>query len=313
MDPGDYFFWKWNDKKNNLLLTVYQDNAVCFYLSNSISNDTIPTVKSKKQVQRDARFSKLEVRDLVNESGKILDENDGERLRDRSSSDKKSPQKIAKKPKKKAVDFPRVVHNYATYMKGVDKFNKACSYYQFEHSSHKWYRSIFIWLFEVALNNSYYLYQICTKQKTMNSLDFRMKIIKEWQREFLTERLASDSQTIFENSESEIIIDKKKDGGVRGEQNDTSIEQIRNQEDGEGEEEQEEDECRLIQVKGVYRDCNICSKSYDEQSNVNRVEKRKRTNWICGNNTCQLPITRKGQTKVSYSVCPECFHIHIKK
>ena len=39
---------------------MYQNSTICYYLSNSISNDRVLTVKSQKR--RDKKFAKLKVR-----------------------------------------------------------------------------------------------------------------------------------------------------------------------------------------------------------------------------------------------------------
>ena len=69
-------------------------------------------------------------------------------------------------------------------MKGVDIFNQACSYYHFPHRSWKWYRSIINWLMEIAIINSYKLYNHIY-EKTYTALQFRQSIIKSWQRNTL--------------------------------------------------------------------------------------------------------------------------------
>ena len=223
--------------------------------------------------------------------------------------------------------MPRLVKGYSGYMKGVDYFNKASSYYRFPHSSWKWYRTIFNWLLEVALNNAYYLYKTSRDEdeKVITFLQFRMDLIKEWQIDYnhqkvretqdissdlsessykTTEKETSDYSNGYTMSMDEEIMLSDNERNKKEEAENESEESILNEASSKDESEGE-DECRLL--KGdVTRDCNICSLR-------RKSKKRKRTSWFCANEVCQIPRTRSDRALGWFMVCPECFHIHLKR
>ena len=55
---------------------------------------------------------------------------------------------------------PKVIEEYDMYMGGVDKEDQLVTYYGFSHRTPKWYKRVFLHLFEFALINAYILY--CT-------------------------------------------------------------------------------------------------------------------------------------------------------
>ena len=72
---------------------------------------------------------------------------------------------------------PRVIEEYNTYMGGVDKGDQLVTYYGFSHRTTKWYKRVFLHLFEVSLVNAYILY--CTllpPKQRLSHLDFRLAV-----------------------------------------------------------------------------------------------------------------------------------------
>jgi hypothetical protein len=62
-------------------------------------------------------------------------------------------------------------------MRGVDVFDYLKGVYNNEHSSWKWWKSIFMFLLEASIINSYKLY-CCKISKQMSHKDFRIEIVK---------------------------------------------------------------------------------------------------------------------------------------
>ena len=67
--------------------------------------------------------------------------------------------KNGKEPGKKEIDIPKAVSDYNKYMRGVDIFDQNCSYYIPRLRSRKWYIRVFFHLLEIAINNSFVLYE----------------------------------------------------------------------------------------------------------------------------------------------------------
>ena len=56
------------------------------------------------------------------------------------------------------IKKPQVVDEYNSYIGGVDKADQLITYYGFSHRTCKWYKRVFLHLFEVSLVNAYILY-----------------------------------------------------------------------------------------------------------------------------------------------------------
>ena len=87
-------------------------------------------------------------------------------------------------------------------MRGVDVMDKIILSYSFDHHSHKWWKSCFIALLEIAMHNAYILYQIKTKVIKTSRLLFRMSIINT-----LTKGKIIDNLSLHktQNKESNLI------------------------------------------------------------------------------------------------------------
>ena len=73
--------------------------------------------------------------------------------------------------------LPEVVHEYNHHMNGVDKMDQMMAYYGFERKSIKWWRKVFFWMVEVAVNNAHVLYKSYTSNSRKMSLkDFRREL-----------------------------------------------------------------------------------------------------------------------------------------
>ena len=79
---------------------------------------------------------------------------------------------------KVVTEIPSSVQDFNLNMRGVDIFNKMKTLYYYNHHFWKWWKSIFIFLFEVSLINSYILFKETTKSK-IEQKEFRMKIAKK--------------------------------------------------------------------------------------------------------------------------------------
>ena len=80
---------------------------------------------------------------------------------------------------------PKVVDDYNRSMNGVDKADQYTVYYSFIRRSHKWWRKLFFWLFEVTLVNSFILYSTSV-QNPASHFKFRQAIVESLVSEHLT-------------------------------------------------------------------------------------------------------------------------------
>lgn len=73
--------------------------------------------------------------------------------------------------------IPTLVRDYRMNMGGVDRFDQKISYYLYPHSFRKRWKYHFLFLVELAVNNSFILYKLATRKK-ISYLDYRIEIIK---------------------------------------------------------------------------------------------------------------------------------------
>lgn len=272
------------------MLSAWKDKRTCYHITTSVDNELFDNEQSQKAKRREKRFktykSKLAESQgedpnfiiSVEQRNAIVVEvfsSEGEQDQDESSRPKED-QNTNYEP-----SIPKIVSEYSQFMKGVDLFNQSSSYYRFPHRSIKWYRSIIVWLLEVALNNSYHLYKQGFGDDAVDTLKFRMQIIKEWEREYLQQ-----NDQISEGSE---------------EQEDTTME-VEEQDEDEDEDEEEEHECQLGMVDTAL-DCDVCS---------DRSTDRRRTNYVCLNPDCMIQPRRSDRQPRQFRVHRECFHIHLR-
>ena len=77
------------------------------------------------------------------------------------------------------IPCPKSIVSYNKYMGGVDRGDQIRQYYHVRYKSHKNYKYIFWFLFDVSITNSYVLYQhYSTHGKTKNTKDFRLTLGK---------------------------------------------------------------------------------------------------------------------------------------
>ena len=88
--------------------------------------------------------------------------------------------------------LPLMLINYRAHMIGVDIFDKRIGTYAYAHRSQKWWKYLFIYLLEMAISNSYFVFlEIRKNQKKLNYIDYRLRLIRqltlfderEWQKE----------------------------------------------------------------------------------------------------------------------------------
>jgi len=81
---------------------------------------------------------------------------------------------------KKYIDIlkPKILESYNQHMRGVDFFDQQIRYYSFLHGSKKWYKKIASYFLEVAVLNSYVVYQECFGTESLNRKNYIQAIIK---------------------------------------------------------------------------------------------------------------------------------------
>ena len=75
------------------------------------------------------------------------------------------------------VQKPLVIDKYNQSMNGVDRSDQNSVYYSFIRKSRKWWRKLFFWLVEVAVVNSFILYQLHSHPTTTH-LQYRRYVIE---------------------------------------------------------------------------------------------------------------------------------------
>ena len=218
LDLNESLFWQYNKLDHSMIISAWQDKKLCFHISTLHTNEILTSRKSIRAQKREKRMNRFcELNNskftyYTNIKHKFVDSScevveNFIKNRANSAQEKFINTKIQKRKKRsKSVDneknIPVIVSEYSKFMKGVDIFNQACSYYNFPHKSIRWYRSIINWLMELALNNSYKLYsQICDTNLT--ALKFRQSIIKNWEAEYLKiETLSGVTSDLSQNSSS---------------------------------------------------------------------------------------------------------------
>jgi len=79
---------------------------------------------------------------------------------------------------KKQVLIPSAVQDFNIHMRGVDIFNKMKTFYYYDHSFWKWWKTIFVFLLEVSIINSYILFKEYNKSK-ISQKDYRLSLAKQ--------------------------------------------------------------------------------------------------------------------------------------
>ena len=81
-----------------------------------------------------------------------------------------------KKSSEKTAERPLLIHEYNRYMQGVDLLDQRMSYYPYPHKSLKWWKYLFVFYLEVAINNSYLLY--CKQHSKKTFVEYRLELVK---------------------------------------------------------------------------------------------------------------------------------------
>jgi hypothetical protein len=80
----------------------------------------------------------------------------------------------------RVIQKPDVASNYNQYMGGVDLFDQKCVSHQYPHKVQKWYHALFHFMKEMALVNSYILYQADTPVRPiLDAANFRRQVAEK--------------------------------------------------------------------------------------------------------------------------------------
>ena len=69
-----------------------------------------------------------------------------------------------------AIPKPVVISQHTKYIGGVNKADYYCGSYAFSRKTAKWWRKMFFWIFEVAIVNSFILYNIRRREQEMKNV-----------------------------------------------------------------------------------------------------------------------------------------------
>ena len=87
----------------------------------------------------------------------------------------------AKNNVEQQIEKPTVICDYNRHMGGVDVSDQYVSSYSFIRKSKKWWRKMFFWLLEVAVVNSFILYNLNIERNQKSKLShkkYRLQLIK---------------------------------------------------------------------------------------------------------------------------------------
>jgi len=82
-----------------------------------------------------------------------------------------------KKKEKISIKRPAILEAYNENMRGVDFFDQQIRYYSFLHRSKKWYLKIAYYFLEVAVLNSYVIYQKMRGEEILKRKQYMISII----------------------------------------------------------------------------------------------------------------------------------------
>lgn len=92
--------------------------------------------------------------------------------------------RFSQKVKRKiSVPRPRLIAKYNAYMGGTDQMDQNISCYRIGIRGKKWYWPLITWMFDVALQNSWILYNK-TGRKKISQLDFKREIVNVYLRKY---------------------------------------------------------------------------------------------------------------------------------
>ena len=80
------------------------------------------------------------------------------------------------------IPKPVVISQYTKYMGGVNKADHYCGSYAFLRKTAKWWRKMCFWIFEVAIFNSFILYNIRRSEQRLKNVThkaFRKNLVRQ--------------------------------------------------------------------------------------------------------------------------------------
>lgn len=83
----------------------------------------------------------------------------------------------AKDGTSKVLKCPQLVNDYNKHMGYVDFADMMKSYYEISRKSHKWWHRIFFHFLDVAVTNSYILYEQNKQEKRLTLKEFRLDVV----------------------------------------------------------------------------------------------------------------------------------------
>lgn len=119
---------------------------------------------------------------------------------------------------------PSVIHQYNQWMNGVDMSDQLSVYYSFNRKSIKWWKKVFFWSMEIAVVNSYIIYEQSSPHTAQ--LDYRRQIINSLIAEFFQSQPATPlntSRRLFPSPLPERLDQRKHFLGKRKEQRECRV------------------------------------------------------------------------------------------
>lgn len=225
--------------QNELLLTCWKDAKLVMVISNFHGTEVIET--QRRMRKKDVK--KLNLIENNNKDKSPNKTNEKSIISERKSTTKKRVTNTSKKQTnnrkqisntklntkkennntqkdvsfksyiKENVMIPASIAEYTQHMGGVDLFDQKASYYSIQLRSHRWYMKILFHFIEIAIINSYIIYQnVCklANKSFMNHLLYRKAIIRDLvkpMRESLGISITKKKSNNKRKSESSFVAD----------------------------------------------------------------------------------------------------------
>ena len=107
------------------------------------------------------------------------------------------------------LDKPIMIRDYTKYMGGVDRADHYCSSYAFIQKSLKWWRKIYFFILEVAIVNSFILFNLDRKEKHLKTISH-----KSYRKQLIEAMVGSvrNPSKVKKAKPSDRVDDKRHDG-----------------------------------------------------------------------------------------------------
>ena len=94
------------------------------------------------------------------------------------------------------VHRPVLITDYNTHMGGVDRMDQMLTYYSAGRKTIKWYKRLFWRIVDMAIVNSFILYNLCHRDKPLTQKQFRLVIADALVQDFMNAKASPRTEVI---------------------------------------------------------------------------------------------------------------------